>query len=379
MPCLSILILLGIGSRAAAQVETVLLPTAREQMTEWKYTTTPPALEWLDAGFEAQGWQAGLGGFGTEGTPGAIIGTVWDSSEIWLLKTFSLANAANLENPAFKVHHDETVEIYLNGVLVALADGYTTEYITLPLSDVAKGALKDGDNTLAIHCSQTIGGQYIDVGMVTVKTLELVPLLPTSSMTQQEWNYTEIEPGTSNWMAPGFSAEGWSTGLGGFGTVMSGMDPVPTGTPWVSSNIWLRKTFSVPDKAYTDFFFNIFYDEDVEVFLNGTLVLSKTGYVTGFKQEAMSREFNALIVPGENLVAVHCRQTTGGQYIDLGISAVESEPTSIGKSGGPDSSPRYHASRARIARGRRGGLGISPAGSGPAGRFDFNGKRIAKP
>jgi hypothetical protein len=66
------------------------------------------------------------------------------------------------------VHHDEDVEVYLNGVLAASATGFTTQYEPLPLSAEGSAALKPGENLIAVHCHQTGGGQYIDVGLVNV-------------------------------------------------------------------------------------------------------------------------------------------------------------------------------------------------------------------
>jgi hypothetical protein len=69
---------------------------------------------------------------------------------------------------ALLVHHDEDVQVYLNGVLAAEASGYTTDYELLPLSGAGKAALRAGRNVLAVHCRQTDGGQYVDVGVVAV-------------------------------------------------------------------------------------------------------------------------------------------------------------------------------------------------------------------
>jgi len=63
------------------------------------------------------------------------------------------------------VYHDEDVEIYLNGVLALRVQGLATEYNEFDISPEAASALHSGNNTIAVHCHQTTGGQGIDVGM----------------------------------------------------------------------------------------------------------------------------------------------------------------------------------------------------------------------
>jgi hypothetical protein len=64
------------------------------------------------------------------------------------------------------LHHDEDVEIYINGVLAARANRWTSGYVDLPISDAAIQAIRNGTNCLAVHCHQKTGGQYIDVGIL---------------------------------------------------------------------------------------------------------------------------------------------------------------------------------------------------------------------
>jgi len=63
------------------------------------------------------------------------------------------------------MHYDETPDVYLNGVLAARLDGYVTEYGEVTIEPAARAALKPGRNVLAVHCRQTYGGQYLDVGL----------------------------------------------------------------------------------------------------------------------------------------------------------------------------------------------------------------------
>jgi len=72
-------------------------------------------------------------------------------------------------NLQFYVHHDEDVEIYINGVLAATEGSFTTNYGPLEIRPPARALLKPGAKILmAVHCHQTGGGQNIDVGLARI-------------------------------------------------------------------------------------------------------------------------------------------------------------------------------------------------------------------
>jgi hypothetical protein len=107
------------------------------------------------------------------GTPGTTVRTEWSTPDIWIRRAFELPAGVRASELRLFVHHDEDARIYLNGRLVAELPGYTTDYEPVPLARDALEALRSGRNTLAIHCRQTGGGQYIDAGLVTVEEAEL--------------------------------------------------------------------------------------------------------------------------------------------------------------------------------------------------------------
>ena len=149
-------------------VVTEVLATAATQPGLWFYTTSKPAENWAAVAFEPENWKQGKSGFGTAGTPGTTIGTQWSEPDIWLVRDIELKDVA-LDKLHWLIHHDEDAEIYVNGILAAQFSGYTVQYDTRPLSAEAIKALQPGKNRIAIHCHQTGGGQYIDVGLATVK------------------------------------------------------------------------------------------------------------------------------------------------------------------------------------------------------------------
>jgi hypothetical protein len=142
----------------------ILVPTSKESPAIWKYTMTKPTDDWTKPKFDDSSWQQGPGGFGTEGTPNAVIGTTWNTGDIWLRRTIHLP-PGKYDETNLIVHHDEDAEIYINGVLATKLSNFSTDYGDEGMRSRALNSLHAGENVIAVHCRNTSGGQYIDVGL----------------------------------------------------------------------------------------------------------------------------------------------------------------------------------------------------------------------
>ena len=153
---------------------------------------------------------------------------------------------------------------------------------------------------------RTINYRYKDVTTV-------VPAGDENSSIQ--WKYTTTEP-AADWFTTDFAATGWKTGSAGFGG--GGR------TPWSSSDIWIRRTFKINSfdmSRLPDLRLWLFHDEDAEIYINGLLAAKMTGYNTKYEAWPLLPEAQqSLKFDGsDNVIAIHCKQTTGGQFIDCGL------------------------------------------------------------
>ena len=141
-------------------------------------------------------------------------------------------------------------------------------------------------------------------------------LVPTAEVGPAEWRYT-LDPPPAEWDKPGFDDQAWKRGPGGFGT--QGTPGTTIRTEWNTKEIWMRRTVTLDKIPAGNLFFRIHHDEDAEIFVNGVLAATVQGYVTEYVEVPMLPAAKAALKEGENLVSVHCRQTGGGQSIDVGI------------------------------------------------------------
>jgi len=146
-------------------ITRTIAATAQLRAEKWRWTTTTPGEKWMAPGFDDRSWNEGEGGFGRAGTPGAVIGTAWETDEIWIRKRITLSPGARPTH--LLMHHDEDAIVFIDGRKVAELPGYTTSYVLVPLP--ADLHLERGEHVLAVHCRQTRGGQYIDAGLVAME------------------------------------------------------------------------------------------------------------------------------------------------------------------------------------------------------------------
>ena len=134
---------------------------------------------------------------------------------------------------------------------------------------------------------------------------------------KSEWAYTFDKP-ADGWQGAGFDDAAWLRGKGGFG---HGIGWEPYAVEWKTSDFWARRHFTLGKlDGITSVQLDMFHDEDVEVYVNGALVLTAPEYSNNYMRFPIRRaEFLKVAKTGDNVIAVHVKQTQGGQYFDAAL------------------------------------------------------------
>ncbi|MBY5960145.1 ThuA domain-containing protein [Membranicola marinus] len=175
---------------------------------------------------------------------------------------------------------------------------------------------RDEANTNDKWIDAAIKIYYREKNTESVDPAAVEMILPTAEEGRNEWRYTTTQP-ADDWMNSDFNDRSWKKGAGIFG----GANTDLTNTSWKSSDIWLRREFSL-DTEIREPILKIVHDEDFEVYVNGQLLLSETGYREDYKYFKLDPEKSELFKRGKNVIAVHCVNTSGDQHIDVGIGKI---------------------------------------------------------
>lgn len=125
-----------------------------------RYTQEQPQGDWMAAGFNDAAWKSGQAPIGDNDNTAK---TSWRSDNIWVRRSFTIANLTGINELFLKLNHDDNIEVFLNGKNVYNKVGWTHSYQYHPID---KADLKTGENVIAIHVKNTAGGRFLDFGLV---------------------------------------------------------------------------------------------------------------------------------------------------------------------------------------------------------------------
>lgn len=247
-----------------------------------------------------------LGEFGGLGLP--VKGHTWQSERNWGYRSFTDAQSLT----------DAYVDLIRKLFPLVKSKGLSAAVYTQTTDvEVEVNGLLTYDRALIKMDAKTVAAANRGQFPAAAKVVEVVP---TAQQAPVEWRFTTEAP-AENWFGPQFNDASWKSASGGFGTRSTPNTVVRT--EWNSNRIWIRRAFSLPDVRTENLRLLVHHDEDAEVYLNGVLAARLSGFTTDYQTFAMSAEARAALKPGGNVMAISCRQTGGGQYIDAGLVLVE--------------------------------------------------------
>ena len=136
---------------------------AEDEKAAIRYVEQSQNEAWQLPDFEDSDWKDGVLPVSDDKS---VAGTFWASDNIWVRREFSLDKINDNEPLFLKLHHDDNIEVYLNGTLVFKRDGWNHRFDYFDISSKAKGLLRKGQNVLAVHLKNTAGGRFLDFDLV---------------------------------------------------------------------------------------------------------------------------------------------------------------------------------------------------------------------
>ena len=196
--------------------------------------------------------------------------------------------------------------------------GTVVEIGRAPSRFAAFGQDRDGELYLVGYDSGVV--YHLDLDSVDPTPLDTRVLAETSEKVPVPWRYTFQAP-AAGWFQPDFNASTWGLAPGGFGT--AGTPGATVRTEWRTVDIWVRREFSLPTNAAPalpqNLALRLHHDEDAEVYLNGVEAARVPGWTSGYIDVPLASDAAHALRPGRNVLAIHCHQVSGGQYLDAGL------------------------------------------------------------
>lgn len=170
-----------------------------------------------------------------------------------------------------------------------------------------------------------------------------------------------------SWFSQDFNSKAWGTRKAPMGNIIktSGaeLDPA-TQISWNdnSNNLLLRRVFNVEDpNLYKNTTMNVFYNNDMEVYVNNILVYSDKDKTKKATDTYTNVKFDKapIIVKGDNIISVHLKGTDKNKEFDMSLTKVEPQKVEPGPPSKDDKNNKAQQSKTNAKAKQEAGKGTA--------------------
>ena len=280
---------------------------------------------WMNLDFSEAGWNTQTGPWGSKGEY-PYIQTSWggDNSDRYIRRHITLT-AEDLRNDLWIIYsHDDKCEAYVNGVQIVATDVSWKQNVKVHLTGAARASLVEGDNVIAYHVHNTSGGAQADIGLYK-NLLGFHPgytaIAGAGMGDEGPWEAkvkTTTTTGTA-WTTEAFDDSSWQTQSGAFGS--PGEYP-NISTSWTATNsdYYIRRYITLTAEDLQKDLTLIYSHDDVcQAYLNGRRVVNIGNTWEQNVVYSLTDADKAVLHEGQNVIAYHVHNTTGGALADIGL------------------------------------------------------------
>lgn len=290
-----------------------------------KIKRSNPTANWYERDASETGWTNGYGAFGTKSEYDGVT-TEWSDLSQYYIRRHVTLTEEDLKSDLWIIYsHDDNFELYINGVKLAEATNGETwrQNVKVHLQGTSRDALVAGDNVIAFHVINTRGGALADVGLFR-NALGFHPgmeaIAPMAD--QGPWDArvrTTTFSGTT-WTTEGYddTSSTWKDLQGAFGS--DGEPYVHTSWSATNSDIYIRRRVNLTAEDLQRDLHVIYSHDDVcEGYINGRKIFSTGETWVKNVDYQLTEADKAVLHEGENIIAYHVHNTTGGALADIGL------------------------------------------------------------
>ena len=280
---------------------------------------------WMNLDFSETNWKTEKGPWGTKGEY-PYIQTAWggNNTDYYIRRHVDLTEEDLKADLWIIYSHDDKCEAYINGVQIVATKEEWHQNVKVHLTGAARASLVEGDNVIAFHVHNTTGGAQADIGLYK-NVLGFHPgyrsIAGAGMADEGAWEAKIKTTSTSGttWTKEDFDDSAWETGQGAFGT-KSEYPNVYTNWTATNSDYYIRRYITLTAEDLQQKLALIYSHDDVcQAFINGRRVVNTGNTWVQNVIYNLTDADKAVLHEGQNVIAYHVHNTTGGALADIGL------------------------------------------------------------